>query len=52
MNKGANYAIKRGTDRKIDLHEAKAILRKAEESGRYGDGYLQLLRLLLRCPVL
>lgn len=33
MNKGADYAIKRGTGRKIDLHEAKAILMKAEEAG-------------------
>jgi ferredoxin len=33
MNKGAAYAIKRGTGRPIDLEEAKAILLKAEESG-------------------
>jgi Pyruvate/2-oxoacid:ferredoxin oxidoreductase delta subunit len=33
MNKGATYAIKRGTGRQIDLKEAKAILFKAEESG-------------------
>jgi Pyruvate/2-oxoacid:ferredoxin oxidoreductase delta subunit len=33
MNKGAAYAIKRGTGRQIDLEEAKAILLKAEESG-------------------
>lgn len=33
MNKGAAYAIKRGTGRPIELKEAKAILLKAEESG-------------------
>jgi Pyruvate/2-oxoacid:ferredoxin oxidoreductase delta subunit len=33
MNKGASYAIKRGTGREVDLEEAKAILLKAEESG-------------------
>ena len=33
MNKGAAYAVKRGTGRPIDREEAKAILLKAEESG-------------------
>jgi len=33
INRGADYAIKRGTGRKIDSEEAKAILRKAEEAG-------------------
>jgi len=33
LNKGAEYAIKRGTGRKIDADEAKAILRECEEAG-------------------
>jgi ferredoxin len=33
INRGADYAIKRGTGRKIDSEEAKAILRRAEEAG-------------------
>ena len=33
INRGADYAIKRGTGRRIDSNEAKTILRKAEESG-------------------
>ncbi len=33
MNKGAAYAVKRGTGRSIDLQEAKAILRLSEEAG-------------------
>jgi ferredoxin len=33
MNKGADYSIKRGTGRKINLDEAKEILLKAEEAG-------------------
>ncbi|HUH65137.1 MAG TPA: 4Fe-4S binding protein [Syntrophales bacterium] len=33
INKGAEYAIKRGTGRKIDAAEAKKILRRAEEAG-------------------
>ncbi len=33
MNRGAEYAIKRGTGRRIDVEEAKAILRSAEEAG-------------------
>jgi ferredoxin len=33
MNRGAEYAIKRGTGRRIDVEEAKAILRRAEEAG-------------------
>ncbi len=33
MNRGAEYAIKRGTGRRIDAEEAKAILRRAEEAG-------------------
>ena len=33
INRGADYAIKRGTGRKIDSREAKAILRRAEEAG-------------------
>jgi len=33
LNKGAEYAIKRGTGRKVDAEEAKAILRKCEEAG-------------------
>jgi Pyruvate/2-oxoacid:ferredoxin oxidoreductase delta subunit len=33
MNKGAAYAVKRGTGRAIDLEEAEEILIRAEESG-------------------
>jgi Pyruvate/2-oxoacid:ferredoxin oxidoreductase delta subunit len=33
LNKGAEYAIKRGTGRQIKADEAKAILRTAEEAG-------------------
>ena len=33
LNKGAEYAIKRGTGRKINADEAKAILRNSEEAG-------------------
>jgi len=33
MNRGAEYAIKRGTGRAIDAGEAKEILRRAEEAG-------------------
>ena len=33
INRGAEYAIKRGTGRKIDAEEAKAVLRRAEEAG-------------------
>jgi len=33
INRGAEYAIKRGTGRKIDVEEAKNILRRAEEAG-------------------
>jgi NAD-dependent dihydropyrimidine dehydrogenase PreA subunit len=33
LNKGAEYAIKRGTGRQLDAEEAKAILRKSEEAG-------------------
>lgn len=33
MNRGAEYAIKRGTGRQVDVEEAKAILRGAEEAG-------------------
>ncbi len=33
INRGAEYAIKRGTGRKIGAEEAKNILRKAEEAG-------------------
>jgi Pyruvate/2-oxoacid:ferredoxin oxidoreductase delta subunit len=33
INRGADYAIKRGTGRKIDSEEAKAILQRAEEAG-------------------
>ena len=33
INRGADYAIKRGTGRRIDSSEAKAILRSAEEAG-------------------
>ena len=33
LNKGAEYAIERGTGRKIDAEEAKSILRRAEEAG-------------------
>lgn len=33
MNKGAAYAVKRGTGRPIDVAEAKAILIQAEEAG-------------------
>jgi NAD-dependent dihydropyrimidine dehydrogenase PreA subunit len=33
MNRGAEYAIKRGTGRRIEAEEAKAILRRAEEAG-------------------
>lgn len=33
INKGADYAIKRGTGRRIDSNEGKAILRRAEEAG-------------------
>jgi len=33
LNKGADYAIKRGTGRKIDVVEAKQILRECEEAG-------------------
>ncbi|HDP26515.1 MAG TPA: 4Fe-4S dicluster domain-containing protein [Deltaproteobacteria bacterium] len=33
LNKGAEYALKRGTGRPVDADEAKAILRMAEEAG-------------------
>jgi len=33
LNKGADYALKRGTGRKIDVEEAKQILRTCEEAG-------------------
>ena len=33
LNRGAEYAIERGTGRKIDVAEAKSILRRAEEAG-------------------
>jgi ferredoxin len=33
INRGADYAIKRGTGRRIDSDEAKTILRRAEEAG-------------------
>ncbi len=33
LNRGADYAIKRGTGRKIDAAEAMEILRKAEKAG-------------------
>jgi formate hydrogenlyase subunit 6/NADH:ubiquinone oxidoreductase subunit I len=33
LNRGAEYAIERGTGRKIDITEAKAILRRAEQAG-------------------
>jgi len=33
LNKGADYAIRRGTGRKIDVDEAKKILRECEEAG-------------------
>jgi ferredoxin len=33
INKGAEYTLKRGTGRKIDLDEALAILKKSEEEG-------------------
>jgi Pyruvate/2-oxoacid:ferredoxin oxidoreductase delta subunit len=33
LNKGADYAIKRGTGRKIDVEEARQILRTCEEAG-------------------
>jgi Pyruvate/2-oxoacid:ferredoxin oxidoreductase delta subunit len=33
LNKGADYAIKRGTGRKIDVEEAKQILKTCEEAG-------------------
>jgi Pyruvate/2-oxoacid:ferredoxin oxidoreductase delta subunit len=33
LNRGADYAIKRGTGRRVDVAQAKEILRKAEESG-------------------
>jgi Pyruvate/2-oxoacid:ferredoxin oxidoreductase delta subunit len=33
LNRGAEYAIERGTGRKIDAAEAKAILRRAEQAG-------------------
>ena len=33
LNKGAEYAIERGTGRRIDTEEAKSILRRAEEAG-------------------
>ena len=33
INRGADYAIKRGTGRKVDAEEAKAILRRAEDAG-------------------
>ncbi|MGC9323775.1 MAG: 4Fe-4S dicluster-binding protein [Desulfomonilia bacterium] len=33
LNKGAEYAIKRGTGRQIDAHEAREILQKSEEAG-------------------
>ena len=33
INRGAEYALKRGTGRKIDAAEAKNILRRAEEAG-------------------
>jgi hypothetical protein len=59
MNKGAAYAIKRGTGRQIDLEEAKTILLGRgigpgpydRQSGRSGNGHLQLLQMLLHCPV-
>jgi hypothetical protein len=61
INKGAQYALKRGTGRRIDAEEAKTILRRAEASrsgpshgkqSRYRDGHLQLLQLLLHRPAL
>jgi ferredoxin len=33
LNKGAEYTLKRGTGRKIDLEEALAILKESEEAG-------------------
>lgn len=33
MDRGADYALKRGTGRKIDYHEALAILKISEEAG-------------------
>ncbi len=33
MDRGADYALKRGTGRKIDYHEALAILKLSEEAG-------------------
>jgi Pyruvate/2-oxoacid:ferredoxin oxidoreductase delta subunit len=33
LDKGADYAIKRGTGRKIDVEEAKQILKTCEEAG-------------------
>lgn len=33
LNRGAQYAIERGTGRQIDAAEAKSILRRAEEAG-------------------
>ena len=33
LNKGADYALKRGTGRKIDVEEAKQILKTCEEAG-------------------
>lgn len=33
LNRGADYTIKRGTGRKIDVQEALAILKKSEEAG-------------------
>lgn len=33
LNKGADYSIKRGTGRKIDVQEAKKILKTCEEAG-------------------
>ena len=33
INKGAQYALKRGTGRRIDAEEAKTILRRAEAAG-------------------
>ena len=33
INRGADYAIKRGTGRKVSIEEAIAVLRKSEEAG-------------------
>jgi Pyruvate/2-oxoacid:ferredoxin oxidoreductase delta subunit len=33
INKGAEYTLKRGTGRKIDLEEARDILKRSEEAG-------------------